>query len=1072
MKIIGSFLAISFAAGSLLLSGQTKVADNPVWPRPVVVPVPAAVSGVGQPVVPLNGNWKISANPQGEFWSNTADVSSWRNVQVPGGRGGARSGQLVYKTRFAVPKDFQGKRAILRFDGVSGQAKVWVNGEPIREHWGSLMPWTCDVTAQVTAGEEAWLTVAVDDSPTGLAYAVRGGGIQRAVKLLAVPQSYLTRFHVATDLDKTYTNAVLKVWVTMAFNATEKATVRFALKDASGKQVPLNPASVELTPSTANTVVEIPVKSPLKWDAEHPNLYQLEASVVQGDEALQKLTRAVGFRKLERIGNRLLINGREVKFRGLWGGSDVAKLREANINHTRQKWVTEEFLDACDRLGMYVLDEVPIDFSLNGVQDDPRFESQYMSLTADLIERDRSHPSVVIWGVGNESWYGPNVARTLQYADAEDPDRLTFFSWGNRAPAGEEPPYSVYSSHYAEWDEDPGRPRMRLARDILVLHDEYAHIPWYNRDALRGDPNIHNFWGESISRWWESMFPAKGALGGDIFAFSYFNDRGEEKPEYWHMKKAYSPVRIAEKPLPNPGEGRPMQLPAKNWFDHTNLNELRLEWTCGAEFGTLTPPNIEPHAEGTLTLPARKWRNGEVVHLKFFDRSGLLIDTYALPIDPPEPVLSGFQGPAPSVSETADTLTVSGRDFSVAFSRRTGLIVNGSYKGVQVIKSGPFLHLNGGRLGDWTCRNITHEVGKDRVVVTIQGSLAPVGITYRVSIDGQGLIVVGYSFNPLPRMVPPMVNNTQMRDVGGFKEIGISFVLTSGVDRLSWKRKGLWSVYPEGHIGRNAGTAFREPRNPARLSWSDVDRDTNLFGRYDVGGRGTRDFRSLKEYIFFASAVVGETGARLRAESGADDAVRLEVVPSDDVLIDDTDLRVKYSGQWERLWQQDGQYKGTTSVGGDAGSSVELTFEGQGIAWTGCAASGSGQAGAEDAGLGRTERVAGRADVYIDGKLEASNLDLSRRVETRYSDVWPLVLFSKEKLAEGRHTIKIVVKSSGVPVDVFRVLHSNAPGDVRMIFANQWNYPDLSWGNYVKRPQITGTFYQNAARVRLTGEEQ
>jgi len=177
--------------------------------------------------------------------------------------------------------------------------------------------------------------------------------------------------------------------------------------------------------------------------------------------------------------------------------------------------------------------------------------------------------------------------------------------------------------------------------------------------------------------------------------------------------------------------------------------------------------------------------------------------------------------------------------------------------------------------------------------------------------------------------------------------------------------------------------------------------------------------------------------------------MRLEVVPDDGLLVDDSDPRLKYSGQWQTLWSQNAQYKGTSTVGGAAGSSAELSFEGNGIAWTGGTVRASGEAGAE----------------------EAANLDLTRRVETRCSDVWPLVLFSKQGLAEGRHTIKIVVRSAGVPIDEFQILRRHAPGDVRMVYANQWNYPDLSWGNYVKPPQITGTFYYSAVRVRLTGPD-
>lgn len=1040
---------------------QGQVTENPIYPRPTQVPRPVSVAGVENPVLSLNGQWKRKVKPEGTFWRNETDFSSWDDVRVPGARSNDGLRELTaYKTTFTVPEGYKGKRIILRFESVSGQAKVWIDGKPVREHWGTFMPWTCDITPYVTAGRQAQLTLSVDDRKTGLAEAVSGGGITRDVRLMAVPQDYLTRLHVDTNLDSTYTDATLNVWVTMAFNKARKAVVEFVLKDCSGKEVPLVPSTTELTFRNRDVRVSIPIKAPLKWDAEHPNLYRLEARLMQDGKVQQVLVRNVGFRELERVGNQVFVNGKEVKLRGLWEVSDVARMRAANINHTRRKWATEEFLDACDSLGMYVLDEVPIDFIWNSSRDDDRYSHQYLSMTADLMERDRSHPSVIIWGMGNESFYGSNVDKTLKYADAEDPGRLTFFSWGNRPQrAGEEPPFSVYSGHYYNWDEPIGRPHMRFNRDIPVLHDEYAHIAWYNKDMMRTDPNMHNFWGESIYRFWENIFHTKGALGGDIFAFRYFDDPREEKPEYWLMKKAYSPVRIDEKRIYKVDDRQQLIIPVKNWFDHTRLDELRMEWACGEASGTVIPPAIEPHSEGVLTLPLREPGDQEYVTLNVYDRNDLLVDAYKLRITPLVTELSPFRGPAPRVEDRDGQLVVSGKDFSVSFDKATGLIADGSYKGVQVIKGGPYLHLagspllyqTGGLLQGWEGESINYATEKDKVVVTVKGKAGKkVKMTYRIHIDSEGLIATGYTFDPVMTMVPPMVCNSQMRDVGGFKEIGVSFLLTDAVDRLSWKRDGLWSVYPEGHVGRNEGTAYRTAHRSDKSSWAEVERDTWLFGRYDAGRRGTRDFRSLKEHIYFATALVGESGVGLRAESSGEDAVRLEVVPDKETMVDDRDRRLQYSGTWMDSREQAGAYGETVTESRMDGAQVELTFEGQGIEW-----------------LGKPGTTRGTADVYIDGKLEVAGLSLNRTEEQRYLDKQPLALFSKEGLSDGKHTLKIVARSSDVAIDVFRLLRSDSKDDVRMVYVNQWNYPDLSWGNYVKRPQITGNYYQNAVRMRL-----
>ena len=97
----------------------------------------------------------------------------------------------------------------------------------------------------------------------------------------------------------------------------------------------------------------------------------------------------------------------------MWGGNDAKQLRDLNVNHTRQKWVTESFLDSCDHYGVYVLDEVPVDFAKYGPEIDPKYAYQWLSLISDLMERDYSHPSVVMWGLGNESFQGSNVLKSF-----------------------------------------------------------------------------------------------------------------------------------------------------------------------------------------------------------------------------------------------------------------------------------------------------------------------------------------------------------------------------------------------------------------------------------------------------------------------------------------------------------------------------------------------------------------------------------------------------------------------------------------------------------------------------------
>jgi len=923
------------------LAAAAAIPRNPVWPRPVVVPKPSATEGVKQPVVSLDGVWKVHTSPPAEFWSNSVDPSGWQDIRIPShavpqGVILPRGGQYAFKKRVTIPHEFSGKRILLQFDGVSGEGKAWVNGVYLRDHYGAFTTWDCDITEHVSPGKEAWITVAATNAADGLS-GYNNGGILRSVRLMAVPQDYVIRLNIETDLVRNYTDGILKVWVGMRFHRGARSRVNLTLRDPQGRTAPVKPASLDLTRDAPEGMLEISVPSPVKWDAEHPNLYTIEASVSDGNSTQQSVIRRIGFRKVERQGKHLLVNGKEVKLRGvcrkdvypLTGRSvplellaeDVRLFRAANINYVRTSHypTQEEFLDACDRLGMYVESENSISFGRGAVASNPEFTSRYLSQLAEMIEKDRSHPSVIIWSLGNESNWGTNVQKSAEYARAEDPTRPLKFSWSHLVPPElHAQVQDIYSFHYPSTRRDlaaggpvpganlePNRERGTDPTDYPVLHDEWAHIPVYITADLRRDPGIRNFWGHSILLFWEKTFTTRGALGGaiwgsidnssvapeDMLVLSR-NDWGildgwrREKPEYWLTKKAYSPVRIEDKPLPNPGKGE-LQIPIQNWFDHTNLSEITVQWAVGRENGKTKGPDLEPHQLGLLRIPGRGWSDGEILNLKFFRLGDLLIDEYNLPINPPRPPeLPAPGGPAPAVEEDQGGIRIKGKAFELLFSRQTGLMTSGAFAGTKIIESGPHLNLVGQTLGTWTLKSLSATREASEAVVKIAGSYGPVEVEFQVRVDGQGLISTRYTLGAIPPLTRQVVDEGYRRDVGGYWEVGVSYVLSSDIDRLAWSRKGLWSAYPEDHIGRNTGVARREGRGSNQRygekpswPWAEDEREFILFGRDDKGGRGTMDFRSTKENIYWASTILRDSGNRIQVVSDGKDAVRLEVLP-------------------------------------------------------------------------------------------------------------------------------------------------------------------------------------------------
>lgn len=801
---------------------------------------------------------------------------------------------------------------------------MWVNGKFVREHHGGFTSWDCNITEHVTPGQTAVITVGVTDRSDEISYASNYakhyvGGILRGVKLLVLPSVHLTRLHVETDFDSSFKDARLKVMVSAVTGGARGVKLNLHLTDPEGKTISLTPSSVIFSPDKMEASLEIPVSSPMKWDAEHPNLYTLGAELIVHKTTVEKAEKRIGFRKVERRKNKVYVNGDPVKLHGvcrhdthpLWGRrsspeqdeKDAILLRNANVNFVRTSHYppAETFLEACDRHGIYVEEESAVCFvrqqwsvTGGGSESDPDFTSRYMNQFTEMIERDRSHPSVIFWSLGNESAWGSNFQMEHDYAKKEDTSRPIIFSYPRTVPQGVDC-YDLLSDHYPKVDGD------LTSKDIPKLNDEYAHISCYNHETLKRDPGVRNFYGHSIKRFWENCYTADGCLGGAIWAgfaevfmlpggpvgygeWGIVDGWRRAKPEYWLTQKAYSPVRIPDDDVSSaPGAGRPLDIPIKNWFNHTNLGEIKILWAVGKDSGEIKDVNLAPGGEGTISVPGRGWQTGEVLNLKFMRAGGIVVDEFNLRIGKRTAGFADEKGPAPKVSEDARSLTLQGSDFTVVFSKVTGLIAEGTFRGKRMIESGPYVNLGSDPLPPWWLTSMSHSTTPDAAVIKMDGAYMArdgggrvLGVEFEIRIDGQGLMTTQYTLRGQPH---------------DMSEVGIAFTLPSSINRLTWNRKALWSAYPSDHIGRPDGTAMRYPSGPAETyrsepkgPWAQDSKDFFLYGPDDPGARGTNDFRSLKENIWHASCVLAETDLRVRAESDGTAAVRAEVLPDGKVL--------------------------------------------------------------------------------------------------------------------------------------------------------------------------------------------
>lgn len=537
---------ILFAFGcSFLLSGTKAFAQVERLPDEASYPVLQELAGVETPAVLLSGTWQFRYSPD----------SKWDKIQVPGepamqGYAIEHDKPFTYRKSFTVPADYAGKHTILRFDGVYSYARLFVNGTFVREHHGGFTRWETDITPFVRPGKKNEIRLEVTDRLDDISYASGYahhpiGGILRDVTLFALPETCLYDFYAETHLDAAYEDAVLKIGYSSP--VAGGAEVAYTLADPSGRRYPLAQSRFPL--EEGGNMNELPVKNPLKWDAEHPNLYTLTITLSKDGKEIGRFDRRIGFRDVKIEKDRMLVNGMPVKLRGACrhdihptlgrtttaelDSLDVILFKRSNMNFVRTSHYppTERFLEYCDRYGIYVESETAVcfvdtyrqkNYAPGKTQDSAEFTPRYLSQCREMVKSFRSHPSILFWSIGNESVYGTNFQQCWDWVKATDKTRPVIFSYPGSV--GEKKPvYDILSMHYQDvngnlnqWNRST---RGFQGEGIPALFDEWAHPACYTYATLQEDPNIREFWGHSIEKMWSGLFEAPGGLGGAIWGY-------------------------------------------------------------------------------------------------------------------------------------------------------------------------------------------------------------------------------------------------------------------------------------------------------------------------------------------------------------------------------------------------------------------------------------------------------------------------------------------------------------------------------------------------------------------------
>ena len=534
-----------------------------------------------------------------------------------------------YRRTFTIPQGWNGKDVYVRFGAVSSAFYLYINGKEVGYSQGSMEPAEFCITPYLREGENLIAMKVMkysDGSYLEDQDMWRIAGIHRSIELYATPKIRIADFGVRTTLDSLYQDAELVVDPRLAVSGTEKGwgyRITAMLYDAQGKAVTdtalWQSAEPMLNLDKKGKILnqrnpqrgyapygwlKTKVKNPHKWDAEHPYLYTLKLALVDSlGNAVERAETKVGFRSVEIKNGMMLVNGKQVRLRGVNRHEmdpeaghvmteermieDIRLLKQCNINAVRTCHYpnSERWYELCDEYGMYVMDETDLEeHGLRGtLASDPTWAAAFIDRTQRMVMRDRNHPSVVFWSLGNESGWGPNFAMTAAWIHEYDPTRPVHYE-GAQGPDNKDPEYvDVISRFYprvqGEYlnpgvkDNNMERPEnarwerlLSIARKTNdnrpVLTSEYAHAMG---NALG---NFKDYWDEIYSHrrmlggfiWeWadEGIFKkrddgktmvAYGGDFGDVPNLKAFCVKGivtsdrKPTPKYYEVKQVYAPM--------------------------------------------------------------------------------------------------------------------------------------------------------------------------------------------------------------------------------------------------------------------------------------------------------------------------------------------------------------------------------------------------------------------------------------------------------------------------------------------------------------------------------------------------
>ncbi len=780
-----------------------------------------------------------------------------------------------YVRTFQAPAAWEGRRVFVTFDGVESAFYLWINGQRVGYSQDSRTPAEFDITTYLKPGDN---TMAVevyrfnDGSYLEDQDFWRMSGIYRDVYLWSANDLHVRDFTVRTLLDTLYENATLEVdaEISLLANAGDAGTLELRLLNADGAPVfetatqPFERGSGE----TAQVSFRVPVKNPAKWNAETPALYQM-LLVLKNDSGntVEVIPARVGFRQVEIKNGQLLVNGKVITIKGVNRHEhdpslghyvnrasmvrDIELMKRNNINAVRTAHYPNAPLwyELADEYGLYLIDEANIESHGfgntpdNQLTHDPAWREAHLQRVQRMVERDKNHPSIILWSLGNESGSGPNLDAATDWIHQHDPTRPVHYEGSSSVGDG-------YATDINSWMyPKPHELEERAAKfpDKPFILCEYAHA------MGNSVGNLQDYWdvfdrhpgmqGGFIWDWvdqglWKinergERFFAYGGDFGDFPNDGNFCINGlvmpdrRPSPALAEVKKVYQNIKAT------PVDSVSGRFRVENRNAFTNLNRYDAAWTLAENGkpvggGSLGKLNLAPGQAQEITVDlgsAPRIPGAEYILTVSFSLAEdaswapkgheVAWDQFVLPGQSPDETLTPSDQQQATLSEASGSFTMSTPDVTARVDRNTGELVSYRVKNVEMLQQ-PMMpntwrvpndnqYRNGfvERYAVWRdaaekrrVRSVTarqldaHQV---QVVAKMEMPKGKADYTVTYTLHGDGAVDIHVAFKPLSD------------GLHALPRLGSKLAVPASFDQITWYGRGPQETYWDRKTGAKIG---------------------------------------------------------------------------------------------------------------------------------------------------------------------------------------------------------------------------------------------------------------------------